>query len=155
MWALGLVIGGWIGSIGNFATTLLGAIAGLLIGALWSRVNKLSARVQKLEAGQTPGVPAVEPALHPAPPAQPSQAGHEAQVAGVPAVPEVPPPVTPLETVAETIPVEEPRPAPPLSRPMGAPATPREPSALWRFFFGGNTLVRVNRGHPRWTPSED
>ena len=124
------MIGGWIGSIGNFTTTLLGAIAGLLIGALWSRVNKLSARVQKLEAGQTLGVPAVEPAVQPAPPTQTSQAELEAQVAGIPAVPDVPPPVTPVGRSVESMPVEESQPAPPLSRPMGAPAMPREPSAL-------------------------
>ena len=36
--------------------------------------------------------------------------------------------------------------APALSKPMGAPpapAVPKKPSALWNFFFGGNTLVRV------------
>jgi uncharacterized membrane protein len=156
MWFVGLIVGGVIGAMGRFEGAVLGAIVGAFVGAMLSSkskkgvddtriatledaVRQLNARLKALESGapiaSVPGaaVPAIDTVLLP--------------------VPEVPHPV---QGVAQPVVVESAavapaavEAAPSLSQPVSAPSKPvvspppKEPSALWNFFFGGNTLVRV------------
>jgi uncharacterized membrane protein len=152
MWFVGLIVGGVIGAMGRFEGAVLGAIVGAFVGAMLSSkskkgvddtriatledaVRQLNARLKALESGALiasvpdAAVPAIDTALLP--------------------VPEVPQPVLGAvqPVVVDSAAVVEPAPA--LSQPASAPSKPfvppppKEPSALWNFFFGGNTLVRV------------
>jgi uncharacterized membrane protein len=156
MWFVGLIVGGVIGAMGRFEGAVLGAIVGAFVGAMLSRkskkgandtriatledaVRQLNARLKALESGVATAplpkvaAPAVDPALLP--------------------VPEVPQPVigtaqsAAVESAADAAAAAEPPPAPSqsVSAPAkpAAPPSPKQPSALWNFFFGGNTLVRV------------
>jgi uncharacterized membrane protein len=163
MWFVGMIVGAFIGAMGRFEGALIGGIVGIIVGAMLSSkskqgsaaekriatledtVKKLHGRVQTLESG---GVSVV---LRDAGMATPADAisvvpGERA----VPQVPEIPMPVATAAITGASVPATptlEADAAPALSSPMGrvprAPAVPGEPSALWRFLFGGNTLVRV------------
>ncbi len=157
MWFVGMIVGAVVGGIGRGEGVIIGGIVGIILGVLvgsklkQSRaadariakleeaVGKLAERIHGIESGtasasaMTPaaaevasGTPMVDPVLTMAPP-----------------VPDVPVPVAvSAASAAPPIAVS----APALSKPMGAPArpsAPKEPTALWNFFFGGNTLVRV------------
>ncbi len=158
MWFVGLLVGAVIGAIGGGGESIIvGGIVGIILGALVGSqskqslaadarilkleetVGKLTARIHALESGTTStsvNTPAVDAAKASAPMA-------DAASITMPLVPEVPVPVaTAAASAAPPIAVA----APALSKPMGrppVPAAPKEPSALWNFFFGGNTLVRV------------
>ncbi|MEQ1776197.1 MAG: DUF2339 domain-containing protein [Burkholderiales bacterium] len=158
MWFVGMIVGAVIGAMGRFESAVIGGIVGAFVGGLLSgkskkgaadtrvaaleeSVRKLTERVQALEGGVV-AAPATDAAV-----ASNVQTGDAVQIALLP-VPEVPVPVVATsQPVASTMDVAEPSaPAPALSKPMGAPpksSKPQEPSALWNFFFGGNTLVRV------------
>ncbi len=156
MWFLGLILGGVIGSaVGGFAGAMFGAAVGTVIGGVWgskpksgdraiesgaaiesavvtegdrlgaleAEVVRLKLRVAALEAGQ---------GLAPA-----TAAATLSVAASVPAVPDVPVPIVRSQADASVAP-DSIAPVMPVE-----PAVPREPSALWKFFFGGNTLVRI------------
>jgi uncharacterized membrane protein len=155
MWFVGLIVGGVIGAMGRFEGAVLGAIVGAFVGAMLSSkskkgandtriatledaVRQLNARLKALESGVAAAplpkvaAPAVDPALLPVP-----EVPQPVQDAAQPAV---------VESAAVAPVAAEPAPAPSQSASVPAkPAVlpPKEPSALWNFFFGGNTLVRV------------
>ncbi len=158
MWFVGMIVGAVIGAMGRFEGAVLGAVVGAFVGALLSgksksstadtrmatledAVRQLNERVKSLEA--LPGGAAIAPARDASPVI-------DTALLPVPEVPmpvlDAPPPAAPVSVAAVSSAVE---PAPALSQPMGAPSKPAappppaEPSALWNFFFGGNTLVRV------------
>ena len=166
MWFFGLIIGAIIGAIGGVGGVVLGAMAGA--GAGWalsqklrgpgierletleSAVRLLQQRVSFLESEQR------TTAHGDSAPAAAGESG-EAARAGAPAVtaPPAPPIIpTPVATPSDspvaaqpeavaTSAVHEPVDTPqPRGIPSTAPSAPAEPSALWNFFFGGNTLVR-------------
>ena len=158
MWFFGLIVGALIGAVGDFHGALIGAIVGAMAGMVLSgklgkganeariatledAVRVLNARVKHLESRR-------------------DRAAEEASRATAVAAPEiqrvetapVPEPVPVADAISDEPAAPPMRPdtaraptgEPALSRPLGrAPVAPREPSALWRFFFGGNTLVRV------------
>ena len=163
MWFFGLIIGAIIGAIGGVGGVVLGAMAGA--GGGWalsqklrgpgierlemleSAVRLLQQRVSFLESEQR------TTARGDSAPAAAGESG-ETALAGAPAVtaPTAPPiiptspsasPVAAQPVTVATSDVHEPVDSP---QPRGIPATPpgapAEPSALWNFFFGGNTLVR-------------
>ena len=151
MWLIGLIVGAvvgtFIGAMGGGASTVLGAVAGLFAGLMlakrrplvdekWKRdveeaLTELHRRVRSVE-----GAPRSETPI--------AEAAQQA----------VPPPTPPAEAplpVAEEIPGAEPAPRPAtaviIAEPPSAPGTPEslrpaQPSMIWNFFFGGNTLVR-------------
>ena len=163
MWIVGLiagaVFGALIGSIGRFDGAIVGLIAGAVAGALIFRkardtaaprlevmedaIRQLSARVKMLEAG----APAAAAASKAGAAAETVAADAEAVAMPVQPVPTTPPVTPPAWAAPEAEVVAAPMPPVPPLEPIhtapAAPATPKEPSALWRFFFGGNTLVRV------------
>ena len=154
MWFVGMIVGALIGAMGNFEGAVLGGIVGIVVGAMLSSkskkgaadtrvaaledaVRKLNERVQTLESGVV-AAPAADVA------AAASEPPVESGWVLPPPVPVVP---TPVMDVLAPVTVPSAAVEPALSRPMGRarplPSAPKEPSALWNFFFGGNTLVRV------------
>ena len=146
---MGLLVGAVIGGIGRGEGVVIGSIVGIILGVLVGNkikqaaaadkrvgmleevVNQLIERVKLLERSLESGM-----VTTPAPVA-------DALPLGVaPPVPEVP---VPVSAIVEAVPVETDPSAlsMPIERVPAPPATPKEPSALWNFFFGGNTLVRV------------
>lgn len=155
MWAVGLVIGAMIGAMGGVAGAFLGAVAGA--GAGWAFMQNASSqrgeRVQRLEAALSElqqRVRLLENDNRSATrPFTPEAAPPELQVVAstVPPVRDVEPAapapasILPVEPVAEL----NPQPSEPQAEPVSGrlpPSEPPQPSALWNFFFGGNTLVR-------------
>src|SRR5688572_8363007 len=161
MWFIGLIVGGFIGAIGGGAGAVIGAMVGAGVG--WALSQKLKApseeriatletsikllqqRVVSLERSQRgtrrsetePASEYAEPAPSAssvAPPIEPLAAQNESPSATI--APEMPVPPPPADFRE---PAFSPEPASPRSV---LPRTPPEPSALWNFFFGGNTLVR-------------
>ena len=167
MWFLGLVVGGFIGAIGGGAGVVIGAMAGAGVG--WALGQNLKGsgdeRLARLETSiryLQERVAALERAPRAEAQAEKSLATEERE----------PAPAEPAGTASQTLPTFEtpvalhtspqsspidPRPPiqPPrsdsdrptfTSRPefprTAAPGKPPEPSVLWNFFFGGNTLVR-------------
>ena len=167
MWFIGLIVGGFIGAIGGGAGAVIGALAGAGVG--WALAQNLKGardeRLARLEASirhLQERVAALERAPRAEAQAEKSLATEERE----------PAPAEPAGTASQTLPTFEtpvalhtspqsspidPRPPiqPPRSdsdRPTFTPqpefprtatsSTPPEPSALWNFFFGGNTLVR-------------
>lgn len=167
MWFVGMIIGAFvgasIGAMGSFGGAFVGLVVGSISGALllarWpgsssekiqhleNALQQLRERVTQLEHKLAAGAVAA-----PATSTTDAADQHDGQTvpAAVPATPEVPsPPVADIQ-LANTLPqVSSADAEPALSAPMGMPRetarpqTPKEPSALWNFFFGGNTLVRV------------
>ncbi|HET9664146.1 MAG TPA: DUF2339 domain-containing protein [Burkholderiales bacterium] len=147
MWFVGLIVGAILGAVIGFmrdveTALVMGAVAGLFIGlafqksrspvdAQWKRdveeaLKELSRRTRAMEGAS-----------------QAQTATAEAAVAGeaVPAQPLPPAQETsPAEPVSEAAPAAEPIPA--SEAITSEPPLPAQPSALWNFFFGGNTLVR-------------
>ena len=154
MWFLGLVIGAIIGAVGDVQGAVLGALCGAGVGwalsqkskapsdervaVLESSVRLLQQRVTALESiirlKESIELPRAETADSTRF-AEPSQIGTSA-----PAEPFAP--AIPDEAADETSerPEMEPGSPPPPEAPTPAPAG--QPSPLWNFFFGGNTLVR-------------
>lgn len=160
MWFVGMLVGAVVGGIGDGSGVVIGGIVGIIVGAiigsklkrdgaadariatLEDTVKALSERVKTLESGAP--VATNVPVL----------SAESAQLSAVPPVPEVPVP----QAVAEPQPAaaaadatwtadaraESSVPLEPAELgPQREPSEPREPSAIWNFFFGGNTLVRV------------
>jgi len=161
MWFIGLIVGGFIGAIGGGAGAVIGALAGAGVGWAWAqnltgagdeRLARLEASIRHLQERVA--------ALERAP-----RAEAQAEIAPVTEEHE-PAPAEPADTASQTLPSFETPVAPdssphrpPIQPPPSdsggptfasrpalprttAPRTPTEPSALWNFFFGGNTLVR-------------
>ncbi len=159
MWFVGMIVGAVIGAMGRFEGAVIGAVVGAFVGGLLSgkskksaadtriaaleeTVGKLTERVYALESGAV-----VKTA--PAETAGGEVSGAAPVLSDVPPLPEVPMPVAvAVASEQPAIAVDAAAAASPaLSKPMArapaVPAKPKEPSALWSFFFGGNTLVRV------------
>ena len=162
MWFVGLLVGAVIGSIGDGSGVVIGGIAGIILGAiigsklkrdgaadtriatLEDAVRQLNERVKTLESGAPVTVAQAVPAV---------------TLSVTPAVPEVPVPqpvAEPLSTATSAAQTVAPAAATDWTADARAessvpldpvtpdqPREPREPSAIWNFFFGGNTLVRV------------
>ena len=150
MWFVGLIVGAVLGAVIGFmrdveTAIVIGAVAGLFIGLAfrktravvdekWKRdveeaLKELNRRTQALAAAQGTSSNAQ--------PAAQADAQAEAAVSPAPATPHV-------EPLPEAAAPGEPVP-PPASVPqstVAVPPRPAQPSALWNFFFGGNTLVR-------------
>lgn len=157
MWFLGMLAGSIVGAIIHGSGLVIGGIVGIIVGVLVS--NKLKqgrvadARLATLEdtvKQLTERVSFLESGAVPAKVAEPAAQAATLNVA--PPVPVVPaPPVVTSDSAVSTIAnATASAPAPALSTPLAratvAPSIPKEPkasSALWNFFFGGNTLVRV------------
>jgi uncharacterized membrane protein len=162
MWFIGLIIGAIIGAIGDAHGAVIGALAGAGVGwalsqkskasgeerliALEASIRLLQARVTSLESANRASErsPESKQELHETDLFQPKAEGPRASGAG-----EVPITPGPLESEsAEQIAPEEAATdeAGPMFEPPRATANttaaPAQPSALWNFVFGGNTLVR-------------
>ena len=168
MWVIGLAIGALVGAIGGGAGAVAGAVLGGIAGWLYSdaartanqRHSRLEALVNQLndrlsaveeriaEAKEPGAVPVGEYRENPlpestleagsaAPSAPDAAAEHKREVPFAAA--EQPTPSRESEPPAE--------PVPPTATVKSFPAeiAPAPPlfSALWNFFFGGNTLVRI------------
>ena len=169
MWILGLIVGILVGAVGGGGGVVVGAIIGGFVGWLFSEVIKnanqrharletivsqLSDRVRALEerfaeANKTAAVPDSEyherSSPQPLPESvdvSPTPAAHTgalpAQAVSPVRVNETPP--TPdrgleIEPALQTLRVE--------SLPREIPTAPPQFAALWKFFLGGNTVVRV------------
>ena len=135
MWFVGMIVGAFIGAMGRFEGALIGGIVGIVVGALLSNKSKQGGAAEKRIATLEDAVKQMNERVKslegvvsaPAVDAQP------ATVSMAPVVPEVPAP--PVTLTVKPVPVATSAPA--------VPSAPTEPSALWNFFFGGNTLVRV------------
>ena len=166
MWFLGLIIGGIIGAIGGAGGVVLGAMVGAGFGwtlsqklrgpgderlvTLESAVRLLQQRVNFLENERHSTAPVDSAPAAAAESREPARA--DAPSAMAPSAPPIIPtppaapsggPAAPQPQPVATSEVREPVYSP---QPSGIRATPprapAEPSALWNFFFGGNTLVR-------------
>ncbi|MGQ0523016.1 MAG: DUF2339 domain-containing protein, partial [Betaproteobacteria bacterium] len=149
MWFVGLIVGAVLGAVIGFmrdveTAIVMGAVAGLFIGLAFKRtrspvdekwkrdveeaLQELNRRTKAME-GAAPRTSTVA-----------EVAAQQAADAGVSA----PPPVaeTPAAQPGPQAPAE-PLAAPAAASVASAPPRPAPPSAIWNFFFGGNTLVRV------------
>jgi uncharacterized membrane protein len=157
MWFVGLALGAIIGAIGGAYGAILGAFAGAYVG--WalsqksetpsdSKVRLLESSIQLLQQRVT----ALENIIRQREPFK-AQQGHARDDDTATAKPSVDATVAPAgEPIIAPEPgaaePDQPRdvfPQPDTKRPPApsAPPPPREqPSPLWNFFFGGNTLVR-------------
>ena len=152
MWFFGLIIGAIIGAIGGMGGVVLGAMAGA--GAGWALSQKLRGpgieRVETLESAvrllqQRVSFLESEQRTTAHGESAPAAAGEPGEPAPtVPLIISTPLSASPVAAqAAATSAVHDPVDSP---QPRGisstAPSAPAEPSALWNFFFGGNTLVR-------------
>ncbi|MGZ9188250.1 MAG: DUF2339 domain-containing protein, partial [Candidatus Binatia bacterium] len=158
MWFFGLIIGAIIGAISGVGGVVLGAMAGA--GAGWALSQKLRGpgidRVDMLESAVRllqQRVSSLESerrttAHGDSAPAAAGESGETARVTAPTAPPNIatPPSASPVAAqpkAAATSAVYDPVDSPQTRGiPPTAPSAPAEPSALWNFFFGGNTLVR-------------
>ena len=163
MWFLGLIIGGFIGAIGGGAGAVMGAVAGAGVGWAWAQNSKgggderlarleasiryLQERVAALErAPRAEAKPEIAPVTekHEPSPAEAADTASQTPSPGYAAN------ITPKGTDRAgrrrnrlgQIRTARPSQAQPELPRTAAPGTPPEPSVLWNFFFGGNTLVR-------------
>ncbi|MGH7888402.1 MAG: DUF2339 domain-containing protein, partial [Candidatus Binatia bacterium] len=170
MWLIGLIIGGFMGAIGGVLGAFFGALAGAGFGWAMSKkwhgadderlariersIDYLQQRVTTLERSQLKAslseAPSVAERRQSMPPAV-TEEPIETRPRTAPVIPNDAAPLdfspTPIPVVATTEPVDETEPIGPQREtepePPMRPAIPPEPSALWNFFFGGNTLVRI------------
>src|SRR3989304_6644254 len=166
MWFIGLVIGAIIGSIGDGRGVVVGALIGAAIGwavaekmkaggedrlarlepslrSLQERVSQLETSGRRQERSPVAPIPEIRDGEATAPVIEARQETLSLDTdAGPVSSPEVPGfsqpteqrPVDKLEAIVE----------PGAARPGTVwPQRPSAPPALWNFFFGGNTLVRV------------
>ncbi|MGQ0749613.1 MAG: DUF2339 domain-containing protein [Betaproteobacteria bacterium] len=150
MWFVGLIVGAILGAVIGFmrdveTAMVMGAVAGLFIGLAfqktrsavdekWKRdveeaLKELNRRTQALAAAQG-APPSAEAAAHAA-----GQA--DSTVPPVQAAPQVDP-----HPQAASSAEPSPRPESVPESTVASPPRPAQPSAIWNFFFGGNTLVR-------------
>jgi uncharacterized membrane protein len=145
MWFLGLIVGAVLGALIALmrdveAALLIGAVAGLFIGLAfqkrrpvvdeqWKRdveeaLKELHRRMKSIEGGtQAPAAPAVETTF--------AQTNTVVEAAPMQAAVEVEPSAVPPDIPDAAV-----------KPPQGDAPPPKRPSAIWNFFFGGNTLVR-------------
>jgi uncharacterized membrane protein len=160
MWFIGLILGAIIGAIGGERGAVIGALVGA--GAGWAIAEKLKAsgthRLAELESSLRvlqARVASLEEAIRsPAPvAARPREEVRKAEAPVVPPRAAAPaneaPPVLHVDSLKSAPPRAQPAPetvqsAQERTFPTQATRAPsqRQPSALWDFFFGGNTLVR-------------
>jgi len=173
MWIIGLLLGLIVGgTVHGFEGALLGALIGWAIGYGFAQLirthdakvkgNGLESRLATMEAALRAldgRLSALEGQPHAQGPAQPVEAGTApipAPLAASPLAsavvaepvsmgPSVPPEAQAIRPAAGEPPVQEPAPGAPRAAAPGRrpPRAPREPSFIWRWFTGGNTLVRV------------
>lgn len=167
MWFLGLIIGGFIGAIGGGAGVVIGALAGAgvgwalaqkqngsgdeRLGRLEASIRHLQERVAALErapraSAQAESAPVAEK-RDPAPAEPTDTALQTPAFFDTPVAPDSSPRRPPIEPQQPMQPPRSDVGAPTFTRQPAPPRTvarrtPAEPSALWNFFFGGNTLVR-------------
>jgi uncharacterized membrane protein len=150
MWLVGLIVGAVVGmlfsALGGGASTVLGAIAGLFAGLIlakskplidekWKRdveeaLTELHRRVRSLEGASrvTTGIAETAP---PATAPEPASIAPETLSTGPALEPATQTPALPPPLPSSTVASEPPK-----------PQRPAQPSVIWNFFFGGNTLVR-------------
>ena len=166
MWFIGLVIGAIIGSIGDGQGAVVGALIGAAIGwalaeklkaggedrlarlesslrSLQERVSQLETSTRRQERSPAAPIPEIRDREATAPIIEGRQGTSSLDIdAGPVSSPELPgfsqpdeqPSVDHVEAIVE----------PGVARPHAAwPQRPSAPPALWNFFFGGNTLVRI------------
>jgi uncharacterized membrane protein len=156
MWFLGLIVGAILGGIGGGTGSVVGAMAGAAVGWTLSKQTKMAAadrlgvieaqiqqinqRIDALERGTV---------AESAPPLFGDTTVPEPIPASAPSQPTTSIAVTPAaEAVSEASAAHQEDDAQPAfaAEPEKAissgPSLPQAPSALWNFFFGGNTLVR-------------
>ena len=161
MWILGLLIGAAIGSLGGEVGAVVGAVLGMIIGAIVGaakssnakflteqrlrdlevKVKRLTEIVSRLESSTPPAEDATPSPITTAVP----EAQAPASLAAVlpePSTGAILPETTPAPEKAP-LPKPAPTPVQKVNLPPPQPIAPREPSPIWKFFFGGNTLVRV------------
>jgi len=164
--AIGALINDWAGALGG---AILGAVAGIVAKAVWSeyagrpashahgapaadpRIDhvyrslrhihlRLEAIEKRLGIAELPPMPDETEAG--VPPSAGSVPAAEAAIP--PAAAAVPPPVPPQDVPAEPAVAAAMESPASLAEPPGPRATaPAEPGPLWRWLFGGNTLVRL------------
>ncbi len=161
MWFLGLVLGAIIGAVGGMSGAVLGALFGAFVGWLMAQERKSSLQTDRIQGLETSvrllqeRVAVLETALNARGAVGAPEPIPEKPIFVEPVFIE-PEPVTRVEesfeplaapsdffTPSEELPAGAPASETEVSseRPLPAAAT-RAPSALWNFFFGGNTLVR-------------
>ena len=164
MWLVGLVIGAMVGAMGHGGGAVLGAVVGAIAGWMFSDyaknanerytrleaiIRELSNRIAALEERNTPwrrsDVALVSESQEPPAPTLQMAPEVPSPAPDVIVMPDKPAPSAAAEQPVQSSPALEREPAPqappaPLF-PRESPA-PSQPSALWNFFFGGNTLVR-------------
>jgi uncharacterized membrane protein len=152
-----MIVGALLGgAVGNFGGAAFGGVIGAIVGGIIAfnskvaldkrlasmedAIKQLRAQVGELEAGATSSKQDAQPAAMPSAEIVASVVTSTPDAMPYPPTPEVPKPVGVVVTpsAASDVPEVTAVPAKPLP-----PQTPEEPSALWNFFFGGNTLVRV------------
>ena len=154
MWFVGLILGAIIGAVGGSEGAVGGAVVGTIIGAIIgmakssharelteqklrdveAALKRLEERINSLETSRpAPDAPLTQPAA-----ATPEIVPPPAMPAEVPA-PRSVDEASALPATSEMSPTPEPSPEPVPPK----PPTPDEPSRIWKFLFGGNTLVRV------------
>ena len=165
MWFIGLIIGGFIGALGDAHGAVIGALAGAGVG--WALSQKSNApggqRIATLETAirllqqRVASLESLQPTAERAETTPVSDIHEPPRAERDSGTPPMAPPIE--APVARTEPpssasIETPQPTqPPPAREAeftpGPTATgtlpprkPPEPSAVWNFFFGGNTLVR-------------
>ena len=164
MWFVGLVLGLCIGaSVGDFKGALVGAIIGLALGfwlrqlmrrqdavaaegemgcrlsTLETRLHVLEQRLETIERSDLRHPQVAAEAAAPVPSAEPAQTAAAEELA--PPHDAVIMAQTPSPAVASVSAIEPPPASARVLRPP--PSPPREPSFIWRWFMGGNTVVRV------------
>jgi uncharacterized membrane protein len=167
MWFLGLIIGGIIGAIGDGAGAVVGAAAGAGVGwalsqklrgpgeerleRLESALRLLQHRVSMLEnaptpAGRAEARPVVESRaaaqVHATSVVEPKSAAGITIPVTVPTTVTAEPGPASRTTAAGAEPTAADLSPEPDLAPPTTPRAPGPPSAIWNFFFGGNTLVR-------------
>jgi uncharacterized membrane protein len=149
MWFVGLIVGAVLGAVVGFmrdveTAIVMGAVAGLFIGLAFKRTRSpvdekwkrdVEEALQELNR-RTKAMESAVPRASTVPAAPIASTVSEAAQPAANAGASAPPPVA---EAPSTEPVPE---APAAASSASAPPRPAQPSAIWNFFFGGNTLVR-------------
>ena len=163
MWFLGLIIGAILGSIGDVRGAVLGALVGATaawalsqklrgpgverLEKLESAIRVLQQRVTFLENDKSTTVRVDDASSVTVPSGESARTDAKAEVTPpLPLQVGTPVPMTSVEhepnfAPSIEVPASVSAPQPSGIRPP-PPSAPAEPSVLWNFFFGGNTLVR-------------
>ena len=168
MWVLGLVIGALVGAIGGGAGAIAGAAAGGIVGWMLGdaarTANQRYARLEALISRLTDRLTMLEEKIAEAKTSSTAPVSKQREKPSAEPIPEATTPPANVSADATSRPVRdvpfaaagesrqssgfeapvelEPQTAGPESFPGEFPPSPPQSSALWNFFFGGNTLVR-------------